>query len=245
MTAAQDALVTSCRSLADEAIRTADVAVAEEAARTIMAKPIAMSDEEAAALTDAAKVCRLTASKLEDDLKSITRPLDDAKKAARSLAVPHIERFEAAVRMAKDAVLRWNDLKRRRADEERRQAEKVEREAADRRQKEQDEARSQAAAAGDPEPVFETPPPVDTYAPPESVQVKGEIAGMHEMRVLKISAENILRIAQTRPHLLELTSGAARIEFKAEAAKNGEAGAIESFRLDGIAVKFETVTVLK
>lgn len=231
-------LVTVYQGLTVDAMRGTDVAMAEECALLILGHAPLTSDEEAAKMIDAAKVCRLTASYLDEQLKSITRPLDDAKKAARALAVPHIDRFDGAVKSGKALITGWSDEKRRREDAARREAERIEREAAAVRERE----RLAAIEAGKPEPI--APPAVVAYAPAAPIALNGSIGGTHETTVLKLSVESLLRIAQSRPHLLTLDMAAARAEFRSEVTNNGKDGAVEVFRLDGIKAVFEKTTVL-
>lgn len=185
------------------------------------------SDEEAQGLVDAAKVCKVAAERLDDSLKTITKPLDAAKKAARDMAFPHIEKLMSASSAAKDKVMAWQREKQAAADAARREAERQQREA---------EAASVA--------IPDAPPPVSVYVPPVNTQVKGTVGGMHERKVLKVEIIDIELLAKNFPTFLELKPGAALLLARDQIKAMGDDCTVKMFADAGMRLYYDTTLAL-
>ena len=171
------------------------------------------SDEEAAVLTDAAKVCKEAATKAEAELKTITGPLREAEQSARNLAKPVIEQLRGAEATAKQRIGEWLTVKQKRAAAEQAERDRIAAAERERVRREREEA-ARIAAEGE-LPVPEVAPAVIPEVVIEAPkQARGTVGLASGRRTLKVAAADMVKIATAHPEWLALNEASAREGFK-------------------------------
>ena len=246
------------RDFLREALQGQDIPVALTMAGEILTLKVIADDEQAARVSDVAKICKVGAETLAADLKTITAPLRAAEAAARALAAPGIDPLEAAVKHCRALLTTWQRELDRRAEVARQEALRKVRE-------EQERVERETAAAKAIEAEGEMPAPV--VAPvvvPEPVVVETKVVGAVSTtggrRNLVVSVADLVKLAQSHPELLVLDQKKAKEVFRARiwaacvevfnatgntpTEAESEALAIEKLASEGLECRYEKGVVI-
>jgi hypothetical protein len=197
----EEGLVAATGAAVSRALADGSVSGAQAVVVAIMETKKITTDEQAAALTDSAKICVSAKKALEEQLKSITEPLRRAEKNARAVAAPSIKQFDDAIEYAKELYRGFNDEKKAQALKAQQEQQRLEREA--------EEKRKAEAAAGAPD---DDEPAPSTYVKPTETLVRGVVGGMTMRKEKKYRITNLVDAVTNHPELF-------RIELKVNDTK--------------------------
>lgn len=119
-------------------------AIAEEAVAIAQAYTIDSPEMYEAAADELRSIAK-KAKQLEDTRKTLTKPLDEAKKRIMDLFRGPLERLQEAEGLLRRSMLTWKREQDRKAEEARREAERQAREERERLERERQEAEARAA----------------------------------------------------------------------------------------------------
>lgn len=177
--------------------------------------------------------------RVEEMRFSITRPMDEAKRAAMAAFAPYLDRIKAAELSLRTGLNRWLEQERIRVERERAEAARLEREELERLERE----RQQAIDAGDDEKVAEVEAAAELVmiAPAQNVAEVSRLAGISSRGKWGFEVESLLdlvKAAAANPDLLAYLK-ADEVQIGKEVRAKGE-----RFKVPGIRVnKSSTLSV--
>lgn len=157
--------------------------------------------EDCQAIVDAAKVCQLAHKQIKGQLDSIVKPLNEATKAARSLASPSLDALTKAIDKAKRLYAEQQERLRLEEAARKLEAERVEREAAAKREAEAKSLEDCGMADDDDAP----PPEASTFVPQAPPLVRGGIGGMTTAKTKTMVIVDQAAAVANHPELFNIT----------------------------------------